>query len=324
MVEPDIITLETDSTTSSVTSASTRGRLRRFKPVDKRTTGEKIFDTVNILFMIFIILVMLLPFIFVLNGSLVSDKEFILKGGVILFPENIDFANYSFLFKGDQLLPALIVSVLRVAIGVPLSLVCIIILAYAISKRKMPGHKGLMVFLVVMMYFDGGIIPFLIMVRDLKMYDTFLMYILPFLISPWYAIILRNFIDTIPESLEESARMDGAGELTILTRIIVPLAVPGIATIGLFSAVLHWNDWFTGFAYMSSRSPIPLQTFLRRMMMISRYDLNNMAQIVNMNPPLSESLKMAAIVITTIPIICVYPFVQKYFVKGLLIGSVKG
>lgn len=299
-------------------------KLRLSRTVDKRTRGEKVFDAVNSLFMIFVILVMLLPFVFVFNGSLVSEKEFILKGGVVLFPDKVEFTNYTFLFKGDQLMPALVVSVLRTAIGVPLSLLFTIILAYAISKRRMPGHKGLMIFLIIMMYFDGGIIPFLIMVRDLKLYDTFFMYLLPFLISPWYAIILRNFIDTIPESLEESARMDGAGEFTILVRIVVPLAVPGIATIGLFTAVLHWNDWFTGFAYMSSKSPIPLQTFLRRMMMISRYDLNNMAQIVNMNPPLSESLKMAAIIITTIPIICVYPFVQKYFVKGLLIGSVKG
>jgi len=121
--------------------------------------------------MIFVILVMLLPFVFVFNGSLVSEKEFILEGGVVLFPDKVEFTNYTFLFKGDQLMPALVVSVLRTAIGVPLSLLFTIILAYAISKRRMPGHKGLMIFLIIMMYFDGGIIPFLIMVRDLKLYD---------------------------------------------------------------------------------------------------------------------------------------------------------
>jgi len=174
------------------------------------------------------------------------------------------------------------------------------------------------------MYFSGGLIPFLFLMRDIGLYDTFGMYILPSAISIYNALLLRNFLNTIPESLSESAVLDGASEFVILTRIILPLAIPGIATISLFFAVSHWNDWFTGLAYMSQDRALPLQTYLRKLITIDQFTLNFMEQRVEMRPPIPESLKMGAIVITTLPIVCVYPFVQKYFVKGLLIGAVKG
>ncbi len=289
----------------------------------KRTRGEVVFDGFNTLVMLFIIVVMLLPFILVLNGSLVTENEFLAKKGVVLIPDQLSFSSYEFLFKGTDVVKSFFVSLLRTAVGVPFSLLMTLLLAYAMTKREMPYHKALMVFLVVMMYFDGGMIPFLLMVRDIKLYNTFMMYVLPYGVSVFYAIILRNFMDTIPGSLLESARIDGAGELHILFRIVLPLSIPGIATIALFYAVMHWNDWFTGVGYMQGNSLIPLQTFLKRMIDASQYDLMSMGAAIQQRPPLPEALKMATIVITTLPIVCVYPFVQKYFVKGLLIGSVK-
>jgi putative aldouronate transport system permease protein len=149
------------------------------------------------------------------------------------------------------------------------------------------------------------------------------MYILPSGISVYNALLLRNFFDTIPESLSESAVIDGANESCILFRIILPLSKPGIATIALFVAVAHWNDWFTGIAYMRQTSALPLQTYLRKMITISQLELEALGSMQDMKSPIPEPLKMGAIVLTTIPIVMVYPFVQKYFVKGLLIGSVK-
>jgi len=270
-----------------------------------------------------IIVIMIIPFIFVLNGSIVSEREFILSGGVILIPRSFSLNVYDFLFREGSILPSFFLSLARIAVGVPLSLLLTTILAYALTKKKMPGYGALMVFLVFNMYFNGGLVPFLLMVRDIKVYNTFWMYVLPSAVSIFNALLLRNFFNTIPETLSESARIDGASEFVILFRIILPLSVPGIVTIGMFSAVAHWNDWFTGIAYMAQDRVLPLQTYLRKMIAITGLQLDAMGATADMIPPLPDTIKMGAIIITTLPIICVYPFAQKYFIKGLLIGAVK-
>lgn len=291
--------------------------------MNKRSTGDVIFDSVNVLFMLLVIVVMILPFILVINGSIVTENEFIRTGGVILFPKSFSLSTYQFLFREGSIGPAFLISFLRLIIGVPISMLLTIILAYAMTKKTMPGRRALMVFLVFMMYFDGGLVPNLILMKDIHMYNTFWMYILPTAISVYNALLLRNFFNTIPESVAESARLDGASETCILFKMILPLAKPGIATIGLFVAVAHWNDWFTGIAYMLQDQPLPLQTYLRKMISVSQLELEAMGSMQGGRAPVPETLKMGAIVITTIPIVCVYPFIQKYFVKGLLIGSVK-
>lgn len=290
----------------------------------KRSLGDKIFDSINVIFMVLVIIVMLLPFILVFNGSIVTENEFIRSGGVILFPKSFSLSTYEFLFREGSLLPSFFVSVARLLVGVPFAMVLTIILAYTMTKKDMPGHHALMVFLVFMMYFDGGMVPRLVLYRDIHLFDTFAMYVLPMAVSVYNALLLRNFFNTIPPSLAESARIDGAGEGRILFKIILPLAKPGIATIALFEAVTHWNDWFTGIAYMTQGThALPLQTYLRKMIMVSQLELESMGNMQGTRAPVPETLKMGAIMLTTIPIILVYPFVQKYFVKGLLIGSVK-
>jgi putative aldouronate transport system permease protein len=291
--------------------------------MNKRTTGEIIFDTINVIFMIFFILIMILPFIFVINGSIVSENEFIRTGGVILIPKSLSFNTYRFLFREGTIVHSFFTSVKRLLIGVPFSMFLTILLAYAMTKKEMPGQKALMAFVIFMMYFDGGLVPRLVLYKDIKLYDNFWVYVLPAGISVYNALLLRNFFDTIPESLSESAVIDGASESCILFKIILPLSKPGIATIALFVAVTHWNDWFTGIAFMRQTSALPLQTFLRKMITISQLELEAMGSMQDMKSPIPEPLKMGAIVLTTIPIVLVYPFVQKYFVQGLLIGSVK-
>lgn len=291
--------------------------------MNKRTTGDVIFDTCNIIFMIIFVIIMVMPFIFVVNGSIVNENEFIRTGGVILFPKSLSFGTYRFLFREGTIISSFFTSIKRLLIGVPFAMFLTILLAYAMSKKDMPGRKALMAFVIFMMYFDGGLVPHLVLYKDLGLYDNFWVYILPSGLSVYNALLLRNFFDTIPESLSESAVIDGASESRILFQIVLPLSKPGIATIALFVAVAHWNDWFTGIAFMRQTSDLPLQTYLRKMITVSQLELEAMGSMQDMKSPIPEPLKMGAIVLTTIPIVLVYPFVQKYFVQGLLIGSVK-
>ena len=289
----------------------------------KKSLASKIFDVCNYAFITLIGLTMLLPFVFVLNGSIVEDTEFFRTGGMILFPQSFDLSNYKFLLTEGSIIPSFLLSIAVTAATVVFSLALTLMLAYAMTKTDMPGHGALMVFLIIMMYFDGGMIPNLLLYRDMGLFDTFAVYVLPAGISVYNALLLRNFLNTIPSSLTESARLDGASEMTILTRILLPLAKPGIATISLFVAVGKWNDWFSGVAYITPGNTVPLQTYLKNMMGLSQLKLNAMAELQTMVTPPPETLKMAAIVLTVLPIVIVYPFVQKYFVQGLLIGSVK-
>ena len=289
----------------------------------KRSVGSVIFDWCNNIFMLLLCLCMLLPFWFVITGSFASESEFLRTGGLIFWNEEISFETYEFLFAEGTIFKSMLLSIVRLALVVPYSLILTTLLAYVISHEDLPGIKWLMPLLIFFMYFDGGMVPYLQTVKSLGLYDTFAMLVLPTGCSVYNALILRNFINTIPKSLSESARLDGANEMQILFRIILPLCKPSIATIGLFVAVGSWNDWFTGIAYMRQDRILPLQTYLRKMISVSQYDLTSWGADLRMQPPVPETLKMAAIVLTTLPIVMVYPFVQKYFVKGLLIGSVK-
>lgn len=286
--------------------------------------GGTVFDACNIALMGVLLLAFLLPFLFVINGSIVRESEFLRTGGVILFPRSFSLATYKFLINDGAILASLAVSVARLVVGVPAAMLMTLLLAYALTQREMPGYRLLMLFIVFMMYFDGGMVPFYMLIRDIGLYDTFWVYILPALVSVYNALLLRNFLNTIPSSLPESARLDGAGEMCVLTRIILPLAKPGIATIALFVAVALWNDWFTGMVYIrQGASAPPLQTYLRKILDLSSLDLNEIARVQNDVAPMPEPMKMAAIVITTIPIVIVYPFVQKYFISGIMVGAVK-
>lgn len=289
----------------------------------KRSKSSIFFDWANNIFMLLLCLCMLLPFWFVITGSFASESEFLRTGGLIFVNEQISLETYEFLFAEGTIFKSMLLSIVRLCLVVPYSLFLTTLLAYVISHEDLPGMKWLMPLLIFFMYFDGGMIPYLQTMKTVKLYDTFAMLILPTGVSIYNALILRNFINTIPKSLSESARLDGASEMQILFRIILPLCKPSMATIGLFVAVGSWNDWFTGIAFMRQDRILPLQTYLRKMISVSQYDLTSWGADLRMQPPVPETLKMAAIVLTTIPIVMVYPLVQKYFVKGLLIGSVK-
>lgn len=252
------------------------------------------------------------------------------KGGVTLWPRAWTLENYSIVFKDDRLVGAFFISIARTVIGTAASILFTAIFAYGLSKKELMGRKFYMILCIITMYFSGGLIPSFLLIRELNLMNTFWVFIIPSLISVWNMIIFRTFFQGLPAGLEESAKMDGSGNWGIFFRIVVPLSGPVIATLSLFTAVFHWNDWFGPSIYITNEKLLPIQTMLKQILnsnvisdQMSQLDSAAQGQLAKMLTVTGKSLSMATMMVATIPIIMVYPFLQKYFVKGVLIGSLK-
>ena len=289
----------------------------------KRTLGDKIFDLINVLFMIAVSIVFIVPILYVISGSLTSEPEFLRKG-YSMFVEKIDFSAYAHvLSKQFGLIDAFWQTALLTVIGTVCNLIATSAMAYGLSKRRLP-FRNIVTSIVffTMIFGGGGLVPGYLIVKYTGLLDSIWALIIPGLISPWNLLILRNFFMSIPESLEEAALIDGANEIKILYKIILPLSLPALATIALFHAVAHWNSWFGPLMYIPSGNFETVQLVLRKVLS------NEMAdRIASLNETLSlptYQIQMAALMVATVPIMCVYPFIQKYFIKGVMVGSVKG
>jgi len=250
------------------------------------------------------------------------------KGGVYFWPRVFTIGNFKEVFKDGKIVSAYRISVARTVCGTLISLVVTSFAAYSLREKNLPGRAVITVLITFTMLFSGGQIPTYIQYKNLGILNTFWVYILPGTVHVTYLIMMRSFFESLPESLVESAQIDGAGYFKIYRRIIIPLSKPVIAVVALYTAVGHWNDWFAGAFYMTSSKLWPVQTVLQQMLqraMAAQQEYTNVAQIVahNANTVTSDSLKMAAVVITTVPILCVYPFIQKYFAQGAMLGAVK-
>lgn len=285
--------------------------------------GEIILQAVLYLLLILLTLTFIIPFLLVIGTSFVGKEE-IARRGFVFFPEVWNFAAYDMmLFQNSEVWRAYGVTFFRVIVGTLASLLVTGTFAYAVSKREMPGRMVLLVLSFITMIFYGGLIPTYLVVKSLGLIDSLWCFILPNLMSVWNMLILRNFFYSIPDSLEESALLDGATPPTIFFRIIVPLSMPAIATIGLFYAVDQWNNWFDAAIWINDVKKYPLQMVLRKyVLMSSTYDLK--FDLATGAKPPDMGIKSAIVVISTLPMLCIYPFIQKYFVKGVMIGSVKG
>lgn len=253
-----------------------------------------------------------------------------MMGGITFWPREFTLENYRVVFKDERLIDGFVISVLRTVIGTLLSIVATAIFAYGISKRELMGRNFYMVTCIVTMYFSGGLIPNYLLIRELGLMNTFCVMVIPGIISVWNMIIFRTFFKSIPPGLEESAHIDGSSNWGVFFRIVLPLSGPVIATLSLFTAVYHWNDWFAPSIYISSADLLPIQTKLQQIlnaniMMEQMQNMDAAAQgrMSAMKAVTTKSLSMATMMVATVPILCVYPFVQKYFVKGVLIGSLK-
>ncbi len=292
------------------------------------TRGDKIFDVANIVFMSLVLIVTLYPFLNVLAISLNESSDTV-RGGITILPRVFTFENYQQIFQYEGLIRGLWVSILRTVIGTLFGLVSASMLAYTLSRPDFQARKFTSTFLVVTMYVSGGLIPVYILFRDLDLLGTFWVYVLPTVVNAFNVIVIRSFMDGLPYALQESAKLDGANDLTIYWKIILPLCKPVLATIALFLAVGQWNSWFDTYLY-NGRHPewTTLQYELMKVLQSTQQggsgqqiNANDMAQKMTQISP--ESIKMAITIVVTVPILIVYPFLQKYFVSGMTLGAVK-
>ncbi len=292
----------------------------------RRNMGETTFQIVNYSFLTLISLSFIIPFLVVLATSFVSENELIARGNFILIPKDLDFTAYNLLLsKGSLIYNAYGITFLRVLIGTLLNLAFTAMMAYGLARRDLPGRNGLITLVFITMLIGGGLVPNYLLMKSIHLLNTFWVMIIPGLISSWNLIIMRNFFMQIPVELEESAIIDGASPLGVLVRIVFPLSLPTFATIGLFYAVGHWNAWFDAAIYINNTQMHPLQLILRQVVLsMTSEEINTTMTAGMMERPTAQSLKAAAIIATTVPILFVYPFLQKYFVKGVLTGSIKG
>lgn len=283
------------------------------------------FDVVLTIIMCLIIVVTVYPFLNVLAVSL-NDAADTVKGGIYIWPRKFTFANYQQVFSGSSKLPlAFFNSVLRTVIGTLTGVIATAMVAYTLSRRDFIFNKFVTLLFVVTMYVSGGLIPEYLVIRNLGLINNFAVYILPGLISAFNVIVMRSFMDGLPEALYESAKIDGANDWTTFYKIVMPLCLPVVATISLFIAVGQWNSWFD--TYLYARGNNSMTTLQYELMKIidnasSNVDINN-PLLQNASKSNPQSIKMAITMVATIPILLVYPFVQKYFVTGMTLGAVK-
>ena len=255
-----------------------------------------------------------------------SPSHIATKGGLHLWPKEFTLRNYEEVFGNYYIWMGYKNTLIRTVIGVVLGLIFTSMAAYALSKPYFPHRDFWTLFVVFTMFFSGGLIPNFLLVKNLGLMDTYGSMILPGLITTYNLIVMRNYFQSLPEELEESAFIDGAGRMTIFLRIILPLSKPILATVALWIAVGHWNAWYDAMLYIQDPELMPLQTVLRRVILTGATEilaLDSMAS-VEIEAVSSEGVKAACIYVATIPIMCVYPFLQKHFVKGIMMGSLKG
>ncbi|RAV04611.1 carbohydrate ABC transporter permease [Paenibacillus sp. YN15] len=290
----------------------------------KLTLGERIGSSINSIFLGLFAIAAMLPFIHVAAQSL-SSHHAIVSGMVTLWPVEFSFDAYREVLNENAFWRAFQISVLRTVAGTGVSILLICLLAYPLSRSYIKGRSAILFLIVFTMLFQGGMIPKYLVVKATGLLDTFWAYIIPNAIGAFSVIILKNFFQSVPQELEESARIDGASNVGILFRIMIPLSMPAIATLCLWSAVGNWNAFFDAVLYVTNRHLHPLQVYLRELIMFNQSNMNTNGPSSLDNSLLAlESLKAAALMASTIPILILYPFLQKHFVKGIMIGSVKG
>lgn len=293
------------------------------KPMGK---DQKIMKTVCYIVVGFFALICLFPFLLMITSSFMTEKE-IVSEGFKLIPDEISFSAYQFLMENSQkLIDAYAINLINVIFGTTLGLFFMSMAGYVLCRKDFKYRNQISFFIYFTTLFSGGLIPtYMLMVNGLGLKDSIWAMILPGLMTPWSIFLMRNFMKAVPDSLYESAAMDGAGDFRIYWQIFLPLAKPALATIGLFLTLAYWNEWYNAMLYIQTPSKYPLQYFLQQI--ISKANVQLLVQqgaVINTADMPSESIKMATAVVATGPIILVYPFVQKYFVSGITVGAVKG
>lgn len=299
--------------------------------MNHESVSYKIFKSFNIVALFVLVVIMIFPYINVLALAFNDAKDSQL-GGITFYPRIFTFDNFKVLLENKEMINATIISVVRVVLGTAFALFVQYACAYAFTIKGLKGKGFILMFLIIPMYFSGGLIPQYLLYSKMHMLNNFLVYILPISFSLYNMVIIRSYLYSIPESLAESARMDGANEFTIMMKIYVPLSMPIIAVLALWTAVSHWNDWTTTLYFVTDRDLYTLQYILMQILregervakLVEEAIRSGMADGMSQQQVVTPAaIRSANIIITTIPIVIVYPFLQKYFVKGITLGAVK-
>ncbi|MEF2246268.1 carbohydrate ABC transporter permease [Paenibacillus sp. IITD108] len=282
------------------------------------------FNIVNYTLLAIFCLITIYPIYFVLVGSFNEGNDY-MRGGIYLFPREFSLSNYSVVLQDERLFTGMKISVLRTVIGTVTSILFTAMVSYAMSRKNLIGRGPYYWLHLFTLFFNGGLIPYFLVLKNIYLINSFWVYIIPSLFSVFNMIIFNSFFREIPEELHESATVDGAGEFRIFWSMFIPLSVPVLATVALWNAVYHWNSFFDAMIFTTNKDLMPLQLFL--MKMIREADVISNSQYIPPQVKKSisvQTIRMAAIMISTVPILCVYPFLQRYFVTGFMVGSLKG
>ncbi|MGO4495262.1 carbohydrate ABC transporter permease [Paenibacillus sp. 2RAB27] len=285
-----------------------------------RSWGTRLFDWTNIAILLLVSAVMLIPFLYIIVISFATEQE-VLSKSFLVFPTKFSLAGYRYILSTPILLRSLTVTIGVTVIGTLVNLLLTVLMAYPLARKDLYGRRPVMLMVIFTMVFNAGIVPTFLMVKALHLTNTYWALIIPGAISAFNLIIIKNFFQQLPDGLEESAKIDGCNDLGILFRIVIPLSLPAIATFSLFYAVTHWNTFLSAILYINDSKKWPIQVLLRQIVILSEKGLSDMNEAP---PPPSKIINMAIIVFSSVPILSVYPFLQKHFAKGVLLGSVKG
>ena len=296
----------------------------------KPTLSDRVFDIINVIVMLILLVIFVWPLWFVVIAS-VSNPNEVWMGNVILWPKGFTLLSYEELINYSRIWTGYANTIFYTVVGTALNLVMTVCAAYALSKRTFMARNFFMVMLMITMYFGGGLIPTYLVVNSLGLLNTRWAMIVPSACSVYNVLVTRTYFkSSIPEALQEAATLDGANALQYLIRIVLPLSKPILAVVGLYYAVGHWNDFYTALIYITNEELLPLQSFLRDILMSNKMTMSTAslqgmdAATAEARMQLSQTLKYSVIIVSTVPVLCVYPLIQKYFVKGVMIGSIKG
>jgi len=290
----------------------------------KKTFSERIFDVVNGVLLVGLILITLYPVVYVLFSSISNPSQLAAFRGILLWPQGFSTAAYEAVFANPNIVTGYRNTIFYVVAGTAINLVMTCLGAYGLSRSNVMWRRPITLFIVFTLFFSGGLIPtYLLVARTLDWVDTPWALLIPGAISTWNLLVLRTSFEAIPVSLEEAARIDGANDFTILFRIVIPLSLPAIAVITLFYVVGHWNAYFSALIFLRDRALYPLQLILREILIANQTGDMTTGTMGGDLEPIGETIKYATIIVATVPVLFVYPFLQRYFVKGVMIGAVK-
>lgn len=293
--------------------------------MQRQSLSGRAFDAFNVALLIALMVICAYPFLYILFVSVSDPLQIVSNTGIILWPKGFSLGAYERVFANPMILKGYANTLLYVTLGTATNLALTSLGAYVLSRKGLLWGRALNLLVAFTMFFNGGMIPTYLIVRSLGLMDNIWAMVLPTAVSTWNLILMRTSFENIPVELEESARLDGAGDMTILLRIVLPLSASIMAVMVLFYGVAHWNAWFNATLYLRKRELLPLQVILREILIIN--DTTSMSTDMAMSADkemVSQTIQYATVIVATAPILCAYPFLQKYFVKGVMVGAVKG